>query len=131
MAVVRLMYQNTTCLCEPLPISHTGVMDSMTKFEELHTRIPNKKILDGIIAEVGRDAFAIYVVILLYANWETGKSYVTQRQIGKLTGIKDRRTILKYVKRLADAGHIQYHKRKRQKDGEEYGRSRYVYNVTQ
>ena len=105
-------------------------MDKMTKFEDLHTRIPNKKLFDGIMEKVGRDAFAVYVAILVYANWGTGMSYVTQRQIGKLTGIRDRRTILKYVKKLAEAGYIQYHKRKRQKGGQEYGRTRYVYSIS-
>ena len=120
---------NTTCQCEPLPISHTGVIKNVTKLEDLHTRIPNKHLIDGMMARLDGNSFKVYVAILLYADWKTGKSYITQKRIGELTGIKDRKTVRIHIKALVMGGYITTQKQKRKRDGLEYGHRRYEYTI--
>ena len=100
------------------------------KLQQLHTRLHTGMLLDGMIAEVGEKAFAIYVIISIYADWHTGKACVAQSTIRRLTGITDHRTIRHHLNILVTCGYLQYEFRKMVVEGEEQGRKRYFFTLT-
>ena len=100
------------------------------KLRQVKTYLHNAILLDGVIPEVGKSAFAVYVIIALYADWYTGWSHVGYAKIRELTGIKDNRTVRRCVEKLKENGLITYEfRRAKDRNGYEYGRLRYFYQL--
>lgn len=86
-------------------------------------------IMDGIIAKCGIHAWALYSVLALFANWETGLSCPPQEVITRLTRLHSN-TIREARDKLKDAGYISYELRRSvAEDGREYGHKRHFYTL--
>jgi DNA-binding transcriptional ArsR family regulator len=69
-----------------------------------HTRIDNA-IIDNKLTRIGVYGLAVYTVIKRHLNWKTGQCNPSYGRIAKIIGI-DRSTVMRYVKKLKDAGLI-------------------------
>lgn len=97
---------------------------------QLKTIIHNGIILD-IIKDLGYEAWAMYSVIALHADWHTGISFPNHCTLTRLTGFKSVNTIKKYIKLLVNHGYLTDEYRKPQRiDGTPYGPKRHFYTLT-
>ncbi len=87
--------------------------------------------MPGLTGVKGLAEFKVLHAISMYANWDTGVSYPSQKTIMDTTGIGSSRTVRNAVQRLADKGILSFEMRKpKNQDGVEYGRKRYFYTMT-
>lgn len=76
------------------------------------------------------NAWKVYAVIALYCDWQTGKGCPTFNTISIETGLSET-AIRRAIHELNNMGVISFEFRKaRDKEGKEYGRKRYFYQLT-
>jgi hypothetical protein len=100
---------------------------------ERTVRIPERFVKNKMIKMVGTDAYAVFNIIVLHARWSgdnAGEAWPTFATIRELTGIRQP-NITEAVRKLEGYGYIKVEKRKkRRKDGSEYGHKRNHYTVS-
>jgi len=105
----------------------------MAEQNERTVRVPERFLKNKMVKIVGAEAYAVFSIIILHARWSgdnTGEAWPTYNTIHELTGFH-RHTIAEAVKRLEGGGYIHVElKRRKRKDGTEFGRPRNHYKVS-
>lgn len=104
-------------------------MTGKQKLRDLTTNLPNSILLNSMIQVVGRNAFSVYVILSLFADYTTGISYPKQSTITELTGL-GKFAIRNAREKLQANGLITYEfRRPVDSKGIPYGRKRYFYTI--
>ena len=73
------------------------------------SRLPRILVTSGLLTKLSNPAIRVYLVILTYANYQTGLSYPTVKTISRLSGI-NKNLISKALKELILSGLVEKYK---------------------
>lgn len=96
---------------------------------QFYTRLHNGWIMD-CVKLLSENELKVYLVIAMYANWETGLSSPTSETIASQVGCSAR-TVVRVGVSLEKKGLLSRELRKaKDKEGNEFGKKRYFYILT-